>query len=903
MASNREQFTTEIYVNQEQANDAMGKLRDKVNETAKAYEKLLNSKDADSAKTEKARKAWEQAKASLANVEKGVDEYRRAMDNLTGKSMDSLLRMQRQINSELKKTKPNTEEWKRLSKQYGQVTDRIRDLKKSQSEMMSGMGKLRQMAGNVTSWFNKFGTAIVAIPLAFKKLTGAMKAVIDVTKQVVNASQSLGDKWNNGMKAMKTATDAFFFSLSTGDWSAFNDGITGALKKARELAGLMDLMGSYEISNMYMQTEYETAFREAMADYNDPSKTEKEREEALGKAEKALTDYKEFLNGWGTDTQKALIEAFNVRGIDYTAALDEENEEAQAAFDHFFDELYKNVIIGNNKVVNELNDLNEDVRKKGIWATLAAAFPSSASQEAVDNFTEATQNLAEATQAATEEERNLRLASQLNDETLTGLIQTYQKQREATRKAARLQNTYNNAIKGGTTATDAYTEVIKKVDKAEAAQLTTLKRLYANGLMDKQAYEAQKAAIEEDYLKQRLATAEQYGKDTDQFMNQLLDRQIARMEKAREQMKEIMDGLSKVEKSQQKGKEEKQLVSEKDDVKKLGKKLENEQEILERDLARVRERIGKDTWKEELEFEMWKLKELHDQGVLAERDYQQAKLKIKLEYAQKAAEQVNSIAEQASNFVTALREMESAQLEAQYQADLTAAGDNAEKREQIENEYEQKQLDLKKKYADTEMAINIAKTIAAGAVAAIKAYAEGGPYLGIALAALIAATTAAEVATIIAQRNAIKNTSVSSGSKSAPKTGKRTLTGYAEGGYTEDHTTLTTVGERGTEWVAPAWMVRRNPVMIANLERYRKAGSHGRSGSMERGFADGGFTGKGGGPSTGSGTAIPIADIEAAMEAALRRVMQDGAIRAYLVRKDLTELDAQDARFRKQTSR
>ena len=202
------------------------------------------------------------------------------------------------------------------------------------------------------------------------------------------------------------------------------------------------------------------------------------------------------------------------------------------------------------------------------------------------------------------------------------------------------------------------------------------------------------------------------------------------------------------------------------------------------------------------------------------------------------------------------------------------------------------------------MVINIAKAIASGALAAVEAFAAAGgnPVLGGIFAAIIAATTAIEIATIVSQRNAIKNASVSGGgSSSAPKTGERKMTGYAEGGYTEDHTTLTTVGEKGREWVGPAWMVRKNPVMFANLERYRKSGSHGRSGSMSRGFADGGFTpGKGGGSSA---TMPEQIDIEAAVEAAIRRVMADGAIRAYVVRKDIEELDAQTLKFKKLGSR
>ena len=165
---------------------------------------------------------------------------------------------------------------------------------------------------------------------------------------------------------------------------------------------------------------------------------------------------------------------------------------------------------------------------------------------------------------------------------------------------------------------------------------------------------------------------------------------------------------------------------------------------------------------------------------------------------------------------------------------------------------------MQKKYADVDMVIQIAQAVSAGALGAIQAYtaAKGNPVLGSIYAAIIAATTAAQVATIIAQRDAIKNASVnSSGSSASTSTGKRTLTGYAEGGYTEDHTTLTTVGEKGTEYVIPHWMVRKNPVMVANLERYRRSGSHGRSGSVSRGFADGGFT------SPTSSTSFPSMDV------------------------------------------
>ena len=908
--ANRDQFTTEIYVNQEQANDALKKLSAEVDKTARAYEKLLNTKDADTAKLQKAKKEWESAKASLENVEKGVDEYRKALNNLSGKSMDSLLKMQRQINSELKKTKPDTEEWRRLSKEYGQVTERIKSLRKAQSELSSGMSGIKAAFSKAAEWTNKWGTAIMAIPQAWKKVMGALQGVINVTKQVINASQTMGDKWNNGMKAMKTTTDAFFMALSTGDWSAFNDGITTALRNARELAETMDLLGSYTISADYMRSEYLTSFQEHLNNARDTGLTKEERQAELEAAQADMEQYNKTITEMADVTRESLIKEFKaVKGIDYTGDLE--------GFDAFFDELYKKVIVnGDNMVATakaKLNELEAEYTAEGHWEYFASEKGMERLWVPVDKATAKMRALKEVTEEYGEDVVNLARASELSDEELKSLLERYKQAKSSEREVLTLERqlTRTRNQLHSTKPVDAYAEAIKKINTAESAQLMTLKQQYASGLIDKTRYEAEKAVIEDDFLKQKMATAEKYGKDTDQFMSQLLDRQIARMQKAKELLKEEMDEMAKYYASLEK-QEEDRFGSNNPNRGKSNKELEADaftpkndfQAAIWKKAAEIRAAITEDSARKEYETEVKWAEKLAEKKEITAEEAEKYILQAKVKYAQQAAQQVNGIMEAASNFVNSLKEYETQKAEAEYQAQLTAAGDNAEQREAVEAAYEQKKLDIQKKYADTEMVINIAKTVAAGALAAIQAFAQLGPIGGAIAAALIAVTTAMEVATIVQQRNAIKNASVSSsGSSSTPKTGQRKVTGYAEGGYTEGHTTLTTVGERGTEWIAPAWMVRKNPTTFANLEQYRKAGSHGRSGSISKGFADGGYTSQPTVAKNATVDAITKADLEEAVEAAIARSMANGAIRAYLVRKDLTELDAQTAKFKKQTSR
>lgn len=434
-----------------------------------------------------------------------------------------------------------------------------------------------------------------------------------------------------------------------------------------------------------------------------------------------------------------------------------------------------------------------------------------------------------------------------------------------------------------------------------------LKAQLLKGEISEQEYNRRIMAGKAEYYEELLALAKKYGQDETAITNKMMDDYISRLEKEKKKLEEIEQQLKKVNQArQQRGRE-----SEKGSMTAEGKGREKELEILEQNLADAKKLVNENNWQEEYEFEKFKLQQLYDLKMMSETDLQKALLNLKLQYASKAAEQVGAIAEKASDFVNALKEAESAKLEAEYQAQLTAAGDNAEQREQIEADYEQKKLDLSKKYADVDMAISIAKTIANGAQAAIKALADLGPIAGGIMAGVVAATTAAEVATIIAQRNAIKSASVgSSGGSSAsaaPKTGTRVVNGYSDGGYTpvaaSDQKPVGIV--HANEWVAPAWMVRENPVTFANLEQYRKEGGPTADFPKTIGFAEGGFTSQQKSPEVTDN--ISKGEILEAIREGARAGVKEGLDGEYLtavvVRRDIEELDAQDKRLKKLTSR
>ena len=929
-------------------------------------------------------------------TERETKKFAEILEDINGSSLKELQDAAKKLKFEIRNLAPDTEKFAEKTKQLQQVNTRIDEITKS----FKGVTVEQEKTGSGFKRLSaKLSENFGAIAIYARTVRKAIRAIVAVTKEVVNASQTMGDKWNNAMSAMKTSTDAFFMALSTGDWSAFNDGLAEALKKARELAELEDLLGSFRIAEGYIQSKDIVDIQNARNTATDTEADIEQRKQALEDMKAAIERYNEFVTAKGEATYQDLIKSFDAwKGITFNS---------EEEFKSFFDRLFRYSTTNRDEELARAQKSYEYT-----WKNLSARHKDAYGQ-IVQDYTAAEAKeiaLEQVTKQYGEETAKLLQAVEINDEKHTKLVQTYAQyansvqvvnqqtrtyqrtrdqvnkqlyseeikqlqkannvtlniwkaqyakgiidkatfeakklelERQAQQQSIELANKYgqdatdlytkqlddiikqmeDEAKKAADAAEKAYQSAMKRVEKQESAQLLIWKRQYANGLIDKQLYEARIAEVEEEFLKQKIATAEKYGKDTDQFMSQLLDRQIARMDKAKAMLKEEMEEMAKayIEEHPDQNMSDEDFSKLRDSQRRQGYKeklgtipgetdeefdarIEQYEAFQEKILAKaadIRAAITEDSARTQYETEMKWIEKLHKDGLLSDEEFEKAKMDQKLGFAAKIAQEVNRYAEMASNFANALKESETAKMEAEYQAQLTAAGDNAEERERIEAEYEQKKLDMQKKYADVDMAINIAKTVANGAAAVVKALADPGGVAGYILAGLVGVTTAAEVATIIAQRNAIKATSVGGGgSSSIPKTGERKMTGYAEGGYTEDHTTLTTVGEKGREWVGPAWMVRQNPVMFANLERYRKSGSHGRSGSMSRGFADGGFTpGKGGGPSAAMPAQI---DIEAAVETAIRRVMADGAIRAYVVRKDIEELDAQTLKFKKLGSR
>lgn len=143
---------------------------------------------------------------------------------------------------------------------------------------------------------------------------------------------------------------------------------------------------------------------------------------------------------------------------------------------------------------------------------------------------------------------------------------------------------------------------------------------------------------------------------------------------------------------------------------------------------------------------------------------------------------VNSVLSGLSNTFNTFKQIEIDNIEAKYDAEIEAAQSNTEKVERLEREKAQKKLDVEKKYADVQFAVKASQIIANTAMAIMMALAQLGPIVGPIAAGAMAATGAVQLAAANAEREKVKNLTLSGSASSNSGTGARVATGRQSGG-------------------------------------------------------------------------------------------------------------------------
>lgn len=200
----------------------------------------------------------------------------------------------------------------------------------------------------------------------------------------------------------------------------------------------------------------------------------------------------------------------------------------------------------------------------------------------------------------------------------------------------------------------------------------------------------------------------------------------------------------------------------------------------EKQREQIKDKYGLLTMQEKQQIELDELEKNRKDGLLSEEEYQDALTNLRIGGLEAYFKYYKNL---VSGAITALQDAELANIDAKYDVEIERAQGNADEVSRLENEKEQKKLDVQKKYANVNFAIKASEIIANTAVAIVKALSELGPIAGPIAAALMGATGAAQLAVANAERKKIMNMTVSGSSSGSSNTGKRVVTGKESGGF------------------------------------------------------------------------------------------------------------------------
>lgn len=147
-------------------------------------------------------------------------------------------------------------------------------IEKSKKEL----NNFQQVQGTLTSALGKFAAGI-----------GIAGGALEGFNKMMESSVSFSDKMNKYIDGVKGTVDEFFYSLATGDFSAFYAGIDGIIERAADAQQALRNLERASISYSYFRSENRRNISTAKVTANNTDLTAEEREAGFASWNKALS--------------------------------------------------------------------------------------------------------------------------------------------------------------------------------------------------------------------------------------------------------------------------------------------------------------------------------------------------------------------------------------------------------------------------------------------------------------------------------------------------------------------------------------------------------------------------------------------------------------------------------------
>ncbi|UYU56556.1 hypothetical protein KQP61_20730 [Bacteroides faecis] len=198
------------------------------------------------------------------------------------------------------------------------------------------------------------GVAVLGV-MKFAGVLGIAVTASEGFNKVMNSSQTLGDEYARTMDGLKGGVDQFFYSIGSGDWTPFMNGLSETIRLAWEAYNAMDQLGNTKMSFSYFDAKNQAIVQEQITILKDKDSTEEQKKAARKLLDKTLKDQDEIVGQYKRRSNNAVqamvkaaigLDGVDVSGIDIDKVLkldvssagDEQKAQLAKQYKDFVDE-------------------------------------------------------------------------------------------------------------------------------------------------------------------------------------------------------------------------------------------------------------------------------------------------------------------------------------------------------------------------------------------------------------------------------------------------------------------------------------------------------------------------------------------------------------------------------------
>lgn len=519
-----------VYINDEQAKAALKTL---TSEAEKLRQKMVQALQAGDMKGYKeAEKELKKVTNEANNLKKASFDVNRVLENLSSASIKDLRKTLSTLRREQEGLNRDSKEYIAIQQKIERVNAELRGVNSSMTQQQGIMGKLIGSAKGLLPAFS-FVAIAAAAKMAFSK--------------IVSATDSIGDKWDQVMGAMTSATNYFWSTLASGNWTNFFSNLTEAARLGSEYASVLDELGDRQRSFSVQEADSKQKILDLEEKVRNQQLSDKERiaagqerirlEQELA-AERSRIANKAYENEVQNNFKLKDLGAERTKQL-LTDLDSQERRDAQAY----------------NEKVKRLNSLKQ-AQAPSFGSRSGMAVP----RVSVDNSEEISRinaELGRTPQNIVDYANSLKQFDKVTDEERERLVKTYVDMKDAQNSAVentkRVRNMINSLMAGEQsdsekganqrvkTEQEAQKKILESLNQAYQERVLKIEQQHITEQTSQTQFEIEKAVAERAYLEQKLAMLEQFGMSSVDVQRKLIERELELIKQSDDTIRQLRE--------------------------------------------------------------------------------------------------------------------------------------------------------------------------------------------------------------------------------------------------------------------------------------------------------------------------------------------------------------------------